>query len=82
MDTFDEFAQGRSVRVVRRTDPRKQWEIMGRINSMLQRQPIYRLLDNNCEHFVSEALGEKRESRQINGLAIVGLIFASIAAFG
>jgi hypothetical protein len=82
VDRLDVFAQGRQVSVVRRTDPGKHLEIMGRIQSVLKRPPAYRLFDSNCEHFVSEILGEKKESRQINGLAIVGLIFAGIAAIG
>jgi hypothetical protein len=56
------------------------WQIMGRIQSLLKRPPTYRLFDSNCEHFVSEVLGEKKESRQINGLAFLGLVFVGLAA--
>lgn len=81
IDSFEAFAQGRDVRLVRRTDPDKHWQIMERIQSLLKRPPAYRLFDNNCEHFVSEVLGEKRESRQVNDLAVVGLIAASFFVF-
>ncbi|WP_290645682.1 lecithin retinol acyltransferase family protein [Aquabacterium sp.] len=81
VDTFEAFAQGRDVRVVRRTDPGKHWQIMGRIQSLLRRPPAYRLLDSNCEHFVSEVLGEKKESRQVNGLAVIALIFVGFRVF-
>lgn len=82
IDTLEAFSQDRPVKVVRTTDQSKQWQIHQRIQSLLSRPPAYRLFDSNCEHFVSEILGEKRESRQINGLAIVGLIFVGFAAFG
>lgn len=82
IDTLEAFSQGRPVKVVRTTDRSKQWQILQRIQSLLSSPPPYRLFDSNCEHFVSEILGEKKESRQINGLAIVGLIFAGFAAFG
>ncbi|TBO28396.1 NC domain protein [Aquabacterium lacunae] len=81
IDTLEAFSQGRPIKVVRTTDRSKQWEIFQRIQSSLSRPPAYRLFDNNCEHFVSEILGEKKESRQINSLAIVGIIFAGLAAF-
>jgi phosphotransferase system HPr-like phosphotransfer protein len=55
---------------------------MARIQSLLSRPQAYRLFDNNCEHFISEILGEKKESRQVNGLALLGVIFLGIAAFG
>lgn len=82
IDTLEAFSQGRPVKVVRTTDRSKQWQILQRIQSLLSSPPPYRLFDSNCEHFVSEILGEKKESRQMNGLAIVGLIFAGFAAFG
>lgn len=82
IDTLEAFSQGRPVKVVRTTDRSQQWQILQRIQSLLSSPPPYRLFDSNCEHFVSEILGEKKESRQINALAIVGLIFAGFAAFG
>lgn len=82
VDTLNAFAQGLPVKVIRTTDRRQQWEILQRIQSRLRHPPAYRLLDSNCEHFVSDVLGTQKESRQINGLAVIGLLFAGIAAFG
>jgi hypothetical protein len=82
IDTLEAFSQGRPVTVVRTTDRSKQWQILQRIQSFLSSPPAYRLFDSNCEHFVSDILGEKKESRQINGLVVMGLILAGVAALG
>jgi hypothetical protein len=78
VDHVDGFAQGRPVTVVRTAKPDEQGQILRRTRNMLRQPPPYRLVDSNCEHIASELMVGKRESRQVNSLFFLGLLFVVI----
>lgn len=51
---------------------------LARLAALLEER--YALLSANCEHFAREVVTGVRESRQVQGLAVVGLLAALIIA--
>ena len=78
VESLDGFAQDRPVTVVRTAKPEEKDQIILRARKMLSHPPAYRLADSNCEHIASELMVGRRESRQINGLVMLGLLFVLI----
>ncbi len=75
-DGFEEFAQGRPVKVVRQASPNQAARIMQRVTQSLQRPGEYRLLDRNCETYATWLIGEKPQSPQVQGVVVLGLLAA------
>lgn len=71
-----EFAQGRPVKEIRRAAPEQYAQIMWRATTSAQNPGQYRLLDRNCETYATWLIGEKPQSPQVQGVAILGLIAA------
>ena len=78
--SFRDFAQGRSVREVKKAKPEQYGSVMLRVNSALRAPAQYRLLDNNCEHFATWLLDGEPESPQVSGAAILGLTLLALNA--
>jgi hypothetical protein len=74
-----EFAQGRAVREVKRAKSEAYPEIMERVCEALQQPYGYRLLDDNCEHFATWLIGEKRESPQVMGWAAASAVVLALS---
>jgi hypothetical protein len=72
--TFDEFAQHRPVKEIKRADPALNTHIMGRAITSVQRPGIYHLFDRNCETYATWLIGEKPHSPQVLGVAILGAV--------
>lgn len=78
--TLEEFSGGK--RVEDRGIPRGSappWRILERAEAIVSSGVTYRLSTNNCEHFVTEALGVGRSSHQIQR-ASVALSAFTVAA--
>lgn len=73
---FDDFAQGRPVKEVRRAPQDQYAQIMQRVAQSLQNPGQYRLLDRNCEIYATWLIGEKPQSPQVQGVVVLGLIAA------
>lgn len=73
---FEEFAQGRLVKVIRRASPEQYGQIMWRANHTAKNPGQYRLLDRNCETYANWLVGEKPESPQVQGWVLLGLLAA------
>lgn len=74
--TFNDFAQGREVKEIRRAVPGQYAQIMRRVMESVQRPGQYRLLDRNCETYATWLMGEKPQSPQVMGVVALGLIAA------
>lgn len=72
--SFSEFAQGLPVKEIRRSPPHLYYQTLHRLDESIRNPRQYRLLGWNCENYANWLIGEKPESPQINGLAIVGAI--------
>lgn len=74
--TFNEFAQGRQVKEIRRAPPEQYAQVMQRVTLSVQNPGQYRLLDRNCETYATWLLGEEPQSPQVAAVAILGLVAA------
>ena len=74
--TFDDFAQGRPVKEIRRAPPEQYAQILRRVTLSVQNPGQYRLLDRNCETYATWLIGEKPTSPQVTGVVVLGLIAA------
>ena len=74
--TFDDFAQGRPVKEIRRAPPEQYAQIIRRVTLSVQNPGQYRLLDRNCETYATWLIGEKPQSPQVTGVVVLGLIAA------
>ena len=74
--TFDDFAQGRPVKEIRRAPPEQYAQILRRVTLSVQNPGQYRLLDRNCETYATWLIGEKPQSPQVMGVVVLGLIAA------
>lgn len=70
-ETWDEVVQGRQVTPSVLQSDLPPPEIIARARSHIGRRR-YRLLSDNCEHFVCEVLGLSRRSRQLETAAGAG----------
>lgn len=79
--TYEEFAAGRTVKVVREIS-QSQWVTTNwRLQQELMNQRRYDLINNNCEIFAARITGQPEESPQIQGLLFLSftvMILASI----
>jgi hypothetical protein len=76
--TFDDFARGRRVFVVKHTYPLQPEEVIWRAESLIGTRD-YDLLFNNCEHFAAWCVTGRRVSRQVSrgfGVAAAGMASA------
>jgi len=73
---FDDFAQGRQVKEIRRAPPEHYAQIMRRVTLSVQNPGQYRLLDRNCETYATWLIGEKPQSPQVMGVVVLALIAA------
>jgi hypothetical protein len=76
--SFQEFAQGRPVKEVRRAAPEHYGQIVWRATMSVRNPGQYRLLDRNCETYATWLMGEKPQSPQVQGMLLVGLLAAFI----
>jgi hypothetical protein len=74
--SFEEFAQGRPVKEIRRATPEQREKIMWRATTSARNPGQYRLLDRNCETYATWLIGEKPQSPQVQGVVVLGLIAA------
>lgn len=73
-----EFAQGRPVKEIRRAAPDQYGQIVWRATATVQNPGQYRLLDRNCETYATWLMGEKPQSPQVQGVALLALVAAFI----
>ena len=71
-----EFAQGRPVKEIRRAAPEHYGQIVWRATASVQNPGQYRLLDRNCETYATWLMGETPQSPQVQGVALLALLFA------
>ena len=74
--SFNDFAQGRTVKEVRRAAAEQYAQIMRRATLSVQNPGHYRLLDRNCDTYATWLIGEKPQSPQVLGVVVLGLIAA------
>lgn len=75
---FDEFAQGRQIKVIREIPWSDQWAVNWRLQTELAASKPYNVVHYNCEIFANSVAGFKPESPQVNGWAILGFgLFAA-----
>lgn len=74
--SFDQFAQGRQVREVKRAKPERCQQTLWRVNASINQRTQYRLADSNCEHYANWLIGEEPASPQVQ----VVVLLAGIAA--
>lgn len=72
--SFEVFAQGRSIREVRRAVPEQYRQIVWRATASTHNPGQYRLLDRNCETYATWLMGEKPQSPQVQSVVVLGLI--------
>lgn len=75
------FAQGRSTKVIREIPSASRRDVMQRIHLAQSERRPYDLLNWNCEQFATWLVGERPESPQIAGFAILMTAFALIRLF-
>jgi hypothetical protein len=73
---FEDFAEGRHVREIRRAPPEQYAQILRRVMLSVQNPGQYRLLDRNCETYATWLIGEKPQSPQVMGVVVLGLVAA------
>jgi hypothetical protein len=78
-ESWDEFAAGHEVSIDESPSVLNPWEVVARARSRVGSK--YRVLDWNCEHFVSFAQGFEPHSPQMALVVCLGaiVIFAAIA---
>lgn len=74
--SFEDFACGRPVRVLRNADLSQQAAITARVAATCNQPAQYRLSDNNCEHYATWLMDGAPESPQVAGLATLALVGA------
>ena len=78
MVSFDDFAQGRRVKEVRRAAPEQYAQVIQRVILSIQNPGQYRLLDRNCETYATWLIGEEPQSPQVLGAVVLALVAAFI----
>ena len=78
--SLEEFAEGKTCRVVREADPNRYHQILWRVDAALRQPQQYRLADRNCETFANELLGDPPESPQVKGVALIAALAVAIKA--
>jgi hypothetical protein len=79
--TFDEFAKGLPVTIVRPVETKVPYEIMQRVYAALSEQKPYHVTDWNCEKLVTWLIGEEPTSPQVNGWAIAAMVVGGLVLF-
>jgi Lecithin retinol acyltransferase len=77
--SFEEFANGRRVSVVRYRASYEPREVVARARSRVGERE-YHLVGNNCEHFATWCKAGRHQSRQVD--ATRGVLIASAALAG
>lgn len=72
--TYEEFAAGKSVKVIREVPSSEHRGVMWRLQAELAAGRSYDLLQYNCEIFANMVTGYKPESPQVNGWLFVALL--------
>lgn len=80
--SFNEFAQGRSVRTVKVADRAANHLAWHRAVESLQQGEPYRVADNNCEHYAFGLIGERPTSPQVAGVVAAAGLALLAYAFG
>lgn len=76
MVTFEQFAAGKPVKVIRDVPPPEHRATYWRLNAALAQPRAYDLIQYNCEIFANTITGYEPESPQVKGwLFAAGLIF-------
>lgn len=78
--SFEEFAQGRPIKEIRRAAPEHYGQIVWRATATAHNPGQYRLLDRNCETYATWLMGEVPQSPQVQGILVLGL-FAALLKF-
>jgi hypothetical protein len=78
--SLEEFAEGKTWRVVREADPNRYNQIIWRVDAALRQPQQYRLTDRNCEVFANELLGDPPESPQVQSVALIAVLAVVIKA--
>lgn len=74
--SYAEFAQGLSVKEIRRAAPEHYSQVVWRATASIQNPGQYRLLDRNCETYATWLIGETPQSPQVQGAAVLALLLA------
>jgi len=80
--TFDEFAAGKPVKVIREIPPLEHRGAHWRLSAALAQPRPYDVLQYNCEIFANTVTGYEPESPQVKGwtlLALLALVVRAIA---
>jgi len=78
METVDEFSQGQPIKEAKEYNSSlSQWEIVRNARCALARGRQWGLFTNNCEHFISEVMGKRKESIQLQA-AMFGFLSAIV----
>ncbi|OHA83387.1 MAG: hypothetical protein A2937_03625 [Candidatus Yonathbacteria bacterium RIFCSPLOWO2_01_FULL_47_33b] len=72
--TFEEFAAGKPVKVIREVPPSEHRGTYWRLQAELAAARPYDLLQYNCEIFANTVTGYKPESPQVKGWALLALL--------
>lgn len=81
VSTVEEFAAGQDVKIERIVMPEQQALTLQRIAATLATPRPYNPVTNNCETFANRSVGEKAESPQLLGIAILaGLALVTMLA--
>lgn len=72
--SFAQFAEGQPVKEICRICPHQYTQTLRRVHKSTRNPGQYRLLDRNCEHYANWLIGNKPESPQVKGLAVLSLI--------
>lgn len=70
----EEFAQGRDVTIVRAIPADRRFAVEQRLRQIASNPRKYHATDWNCEVFANWLTGEKPESQQVSGWAIVAVL--------
>lgn len=76
--TADDFAQGKDVTILRDVPEHLHGQVMQRLRLALFQQQPYDAANWNCEIFANWLTGEKPESPQVKGWAILILIVLAV----
>lgn len=81
ISSLAEFAGGEQVTVVAQLDNPPLASIRSVLEQVRTNPQKYDAVSNNCEHFVTRLLGNKSESRQLQGIVIGTIAAISVVLF-
>ena len=79
ISSIEEFAAGKDVKIEHVVRREQQLSILQRVAAAMAAPSAYNVATNNCETFANRIVGEKAESPQLAGVAIlVGLALIAL----